>query len=150
MSDGEAERSRTVTVNVFGPTDPEARFRVLVFSKTAGFRHDSIDEGHAAIEQLGADNDFQVDHTEDAAIFNAAALANYDSVIFLSTTGDVLNAAQQTAFEDYIQGGGGYTGIHAAADTEYDVEVVRRPGRRLLPQPPARHARGGRDRRGHR
>ena len=93
---------------------------MLVFSKTAGFRHDSIDEGHAAIEQLGEENDFQVDHTEDAAIFNAAALANYDSVVFLSTTGDVLNAAQQTAFEDYIQGGGGYTGIHAAADTEYD------------------------------
>jgi cytochrome c len=120
VSDGEAERSRTVTVNVFGETDPEARFRVLVFSKTAGFRHDSIDEGHAAIEQLGEDNDFQVDHTEDASIFNAAALANYDSVIFLSTTGDVLNAAQQTAFENYIKGGGGYTGIHAAADTEYE------------------------------
>ena len=120
VSDGEAERSRTIPVSVFGPDDPEARFRVLVFSKTAGFRHDSIDEGHAAIEQLGADNDFQVDHTEDASIFNAAALAHYDSVIFLSTTGDVLNAAQQTAFESYIRGGGGYTGIHAAADTEYD------------------------------
>jgi cytochrome c len=120
VSDGEAERSRSVTVNVFGETDPEARFRVLVFSKTAGFRHDSIDEGHDAIEQLGEDNDFQVDHTEDASIFNAAALANYDTVIFLSTTGDVLNAAQQTAFENYIKGGGGFTGIHAAADTEYE------------------------------
>ncbi len=119
VSDGTAERSRTVTVNVFGADDPEARFRVLVFSKTAGFRHDSIDEGHAAIEALGEDNDFQVDHTEDATIFNAAALARYESVIFLSTTGDVLNAAQQTAFENYIKGGGGYTGIHAAADTEY-------------------------------
>ena len=41
-------------------------------------------------------------------------------MIWLSTTGDVLNAAQQTAFENYIQGGGGYTGIHAAADTEYE------------------------------
>ncbi len=120
VSDGEAERSRSVTVNVFGETDPEARFRVLVFSKTAGFRHDSIDEGHDAIEQLGEDNDFQVDHTEDASIFNAAALANYDTVIFLSTTGDVLDAAQQTAFENYIKGGGGFTGIHAAADTEYE------------------------------
>jgi PKD repeat protein len=120
VSDGEAERSRTVTVDVFGPDDPQARFRVLVFSQTAGFRHDSIDEGHAAIEELGADNDFQVDHTEDAAIFNAAALARYDTVVFLSTTGDVLNAAQQTAFENYIQAGGGFTGIHAAADTEYD------------------------------
>ena len=71
VSDGEAERSRTVPVTVFGPTDPEARFRVLVFSKTAGFRHDSIDEAHAAIEELGEENDFQVDHTEDASIFNA-------------------------------------------------------------------------------
>ena len=53
VSDGEAERSRTVPITVFGPDDPEARFRVLVFSKTAGFRHDSIDEGHAAIERAG-------------------------------------------------------------------------------------------------
>jgi PKD repeat protein len=81
---------------------------------------DSIDEGHAAIEELGADHDFQVDHTEDASIFNAAALARYDAVIWLNTTGDVLNAAQQTAFENYIKGGGGYTGLHSAADTEYD------------------------------
>ena len=49
MSDGEDERTRTVTVTVFGADDPEARFRVLVFSKTTGFRHDSIDEGIAAI-----------------------------------------------------------------------------------------------------
>jgi cytochrome c len=120
VSDGEAERSRTVPVSVFGPDDPEARFRVLVFSKTAGFRHDSIDEGHAAIEQLGADNAFQVDHTEDATAFRDAVLNRYDAVVFLSTTGDVLNATQQRAFERYIQAGGGYAGVHAAADTEYD------------------------------
>ena len=120
VSDGEAERSRTVTVNVFGADDPEARFRVLVFSKTAGFRHGSIEEAHAAIEELGEENDFQVDHTEDASIFNAAALANYDAVIWANTTGDVLNAAQQTAFENYIEGGGGYVGLHSAADTEYE------------------------------
>ena len=120
VSDGEAERSRTVPVTVLGPDDPEARFRVLVFSKTAGFRHDSIDEGHAAIEQLGAENAFQVDHTEDATAFRDAVLSRYDAVVFLSTTGDVLNATQQRAFERYIQAGGGYAGIHAAADTEYD------------------------------
>ena len=148
VSDGEVERSRTVNVSVFGPDDPEARFRVLVFSKTAGFRHDSIDEGHAAIEALGEANDFQVDHTEDAAIFNAAALAHYDTVVFLSTTGDVLNAAQQTAFENYIKGGGGFTGIHAAADTEYEWKWYGSLVGALLPQPPARDARGGRDRRG--
>ena len=120
VSDGEAESTRTVPVNVFGDDDPEARFRVLVFSKTAGFRHSSIGPGHAAIEQLGVDNDFQVDHTEEASLFTDEVLERYDSVVWLSTTGDVLNADQQAAFERYIKAGGGYTGIHAAADTEYD------------------------------
>ena len=90
-----------------------------MFSKTAGFRHSSIDEGIAAIKQLGVDHDFQVDATEDATAFRAGVLSQYDTVVFLSTTGDVLNDAQQAAFEDFISAGGGYTGIHAASDTEY-------------------------------
>lgn len=94
--------------------------RVLVFSKTAGFRHDSIPDGVAAVKQLGETGGFTVDATEDAAAFTAGNLRRYDAVVFLSTTGDVLNAAQQTAFEGYIRRGGGYVGIHAAADTEYD------------------------------
>ena len=79
--------TKSVTVQVLEPDDAGARFRVLVFSKTAGFRHSSIDEGHAAIEQLGAENNFQVDHTEDATAFRDAILANYDAVVWLSTTG---------------------------------------------------------------
>ncbi|MCX4671419.1 ThuA domain-containing protein [Streptomyces sp. NBC_01381] len=94
--------------------------KVLVFSKTAGFRHDSIPDGIAAVKELGAANGFTVDATEDAGAFTAANLAQYDAVIWLSTTGDVLNAEQQTAFEGYIKKGGGYVGVHAAADTEYD------------------------------
>ena len=93
--------------------------KVLVFSKTAGFRHDSIPQGIAAIQALGTANGFTVDATEDAAQFTDANLAQYDVVVFLSTTGDVLNDAQQTAFEHYMQAGGGYAGIHSAADTEY-------------------------------
>ena len=150
VSDGEASATRTLTVNVLEPDNQQARFRVLVFSKTAGFRHSSIAPGHTAIEQLGATNNFQVDHTEDSTAFRADILSHYDSVIWLSTTGDVLNDTQQAAFEDYIQAGGGYTGIHAAADTEYDVEVVRQPGRRVLPEPPGRHAGGDGPRGGHR
>ncbi|MFC9947516.1 ThuA domain-containing protein [Streptomyces pratensis] len=95
-------------------------YDVLVFSRTAGFRHSSIDEGVTALRELGAANNFTVTATEDAAAFTPANLAGYESVIFLSTTGDVLNAAQQTAFEGYIAAGGGYAGVHAAADTEYD------------------------------
>lgn len=94
--------------------------RVLVFSKTAGFRHDSIPEGIAALRELGAAGGFAVDAAENADAFTPRTLGRYDAVVFLSTTGDVLNTAQQRAFERYIAGGGGYVGIHAAADTEYD------------------------------
>src|SRR5688572_8975712 len=93
--------------------------KVLVFSKTAGFRHDSIPQGITAIQELGAANGFTVTATEDAAAFTDANLAQFDVVVFLSTTGDVLNAAQQTAFENYIKSGGGFAGVHAATDTEY-------------------------------
>ncbi len=96
------------------------QYSVLVFSKTAGFRHDSIPAGIAAIQQLGADNGFTVVATEDAGAFNDANLARFATVVWLSTTGDVLDATQQAAFERYIKAGGGYVGIHAASDTEYD------------------------------
>ncbi|MEU4610220.1 ThuA domain-containing protein [Streptomyces umbrinus] len=101
---------------------PSKGDRVLVFSKTAGFRHDSIPEGVAAVKSLGAENGFRVDATEDAGAFSSRNLSRYDAVVFLSTTGDVLNGAQQRAFEGYIKRGGAYVGIHAAADTEYDWE----------------------------
>jgi PKD repeat protein len=146
VSDGEAERSRTVPVTVFGPDDPEARFRVLVFSKTTGFRHSSIDEGHAAIEALGNEHAFQVDHTEDATAFRDSVLAHYDTVVFLSTTGDPLNDTQQRAFERYIAAGNGYTGIHSAADTEYDWNWYGRlVGAYFLSHPPGTYPNGGRD-----
>jgi cytochrome c len=96
-----------------------AQQSVLVFSKTAGFRHSSIPYGQAAIMQLGKENGFAVDTTENAAMFTDEHLKKYNVVIFLSATGDVLNHAQQAAFERYIQSGGGYVGIHAATDCEY-------------------------------
>jgi type 1 glutamine amidotransferase len=94
--------------------------RVLVFTKTAGFRHGSIDAGVAALTELGAANGLVIDHTEDAAYFNDPVLSRYDAVVFLNTTGDVLDEEQQRAFEKYIRRGGGFLGIHSATDTEYD------------------------------
>jgi type 1 glutamine amidotransferase len=99
--------------------DADPAYKVLVFSKTAAFRHSSIDDGVSALRGLGAANDFTVDATEDAKAFTSDNLAKYKAVVFLSTTGDVLDSAQQDAFEKYIRGGGGYVGVHAAADTEY-------------------------------
>ncbi|WP_439697567.1 ThuA domain-containing protein [Mucilaginibacter sp. AW1-7] len=97
-----------------------AKTKVLVFCKTAGFHHNSIAVGVPAIMKLGAENGFAVDSTTNAEKFTAANLKQYAAVIFLSTTGDVLNDAQQTAFEQYIKAGGGFVGVHAATDTEYD------------------------------
>jgi len=94
--------------------------RVLVFSKTSGWHHTSIPNGIAAITKLGQENDFIVDTTTNATYFNDDSLKNYSAVIFMSTTEEVLNQYQQVAFERYIQSGGGFVGVHAAADTEYD------------------------------
>lgn len=94
--------------------------RILVFSKTAGFRHKSISAGIEAVKQLGAKNKYVVDTTEDASLINDENLGKYHLVIFLNTTLDILNEQQQNAFRRFIQAGNGFVGIHAAADTEYD------------------------------
>lgn len=98
----------------------EGKPRILVFSKTADFHHESIPDGNAAIQKLGSENNFAVDTTTDAAYFNEDSLKNYSAVVFLNTTGDVLNHLQEDAFERYIQAGGGYVGVHSATDCEYD------------------------------
>lgn len=94
--------------------------KVLVFCKTAGYYHESIPDGIAAIYRLGKMNNFEVDATTDSTLFTANILNNYAAVIFLNTTGNVLSQAGQKAFEEYIKSGGGFVGIHAATDTEYD------------------------------
>ncbi len=93
--------------------------RVLVFSKTAGYRHGSIGVGKLAILQLGAANGFEVDTSEDVSVFTDQNLARYDAIVFLSTTGDFLDSAQELAFQHFIEKGKGFVGIHAATDTEY-------------------------------
>lgn len=94
--------------------------RILVFSKTVEFRHNSIESGKTALMKMGIENNIKVDTTEDSSFFTEEKLKQYSAVVFLNTTGDVLDYAQQADFERYIQAGGGYVGIHAATDTEYD------------------------------
>lgn len=106
--------------DVADTTVPAPPPRILVFTRTTGFRHDSIGAATEAIGALAAAHGFEIVATEDPATFTPDALAGFDAVVFLMTTGDVLDAAQQAAFEAYIEGGGGFAGVHAAADTEYD------------------------------
>jgi type 1 glutamine amidotransferase len=103
-----------------GAAAPAAEpWKILVFTKTAEFRHDSIPAAIQAVQNLGAANGFGVDQTEDSGAFTDANLRQYRAVMFLLTTGDVLNDQQQAAFQRYIEAGGGFVGVHSASDTEH-------------------------------
>ena len=95
-------------------SDAQAPLRVLVFSKTLGFRHANIPLGAEAIRQLGATHRLSVETTEDSLIFTTENLARYRAVVFLSVTGDVLNESQENALRGFVMGGGGFAAIHGA------------------------------------
>jgi type 1 glutamine amidotransferase len=92
----------------------------LVFSKTEGYRHESIPVGVAALTRMAQGRGWSLQATEDASTFSDSGLAAYDVLVFLSSSGDAFDDEQQSAFERYIRAGGGYVGIHGASTTEYD------------------------------
>jgi type 1 glutamine amidotransferase len=94
--------------------------RILVFSRTTGFRHDSIPDAIAAVRRIAGESGLSMDATEDPSTFTDANLASYRAVVFLLTTGDVLEDLEQAAFERWVRAGGGWAGVHSASDTEYD------------------------------
>lgn len=104
------------------PAFSQKQFKVLLFTRTMGWHHESINEGVDAIRKLGERHFFTVDWQENPTVFTDAKLAEYQAIIFLNTTGDILNDEQQQAMTKFIQGGKGFVGIHSAADTEYDWE----------------------------
>src|SRR4051812_8375725 len=95
-----------------------APMNILVFSKTAGFRHDSIETGQQMFRELGVEGGFTVTTTEDGSAFTPYNLRKYNAIVFLSTTGDCLTDGEQAAMEEFVNKGGGWIGIHSAADTE--------------------------------
>lgn len=101
---------------------PGQEFSALVFSKTTMFRHASITNGIKAIRELGASHSFKIEATEDASAFTAENLAKYRVVVFLSTSGDILDEKQQAAFKSYILNGGGLAAVHAAVAGDVATE----------------------------
>lgn len=97
-----------------------AKPKVLIFSKTNGYHHASIATGIVAIEKLGVENGFDVDTTTDSLLFRKKVLKKYAALIFLSPTGKVFGPEEEKALQEYIHHGGGFVGIHAAADCEYN------------------------------
>ncbi|MBC8054615.1 MAG: ThuA domain-containing protein [Sphingobacteriaceae bacterium] len=107
---------------IYATTNSKKPSKVLIFSKTLGYRHKSISDGIVAIKKLGGQNGFIVDTTENPALFTKASLKPYQAIIFLSPTGEFFNEDQKAAFRDYIRSGGGFVGIHAATDCLYKWE----------------------------
>jgi type 1 glutamine amidotransferase len=93
---------------------------ILVFTKTNGYRHASIETGVTALKEIASENHWAIKHSEDSLIFNSVNLKKYDLIVFLNTTGDILGDEEQIAFQNYMETGGKFFGIHAASDTEYD------------------------------
>ena len=102
-------------------TDPLGSTRVLLFSETQDFRHDSTETALVALEELAASAGIQTQRANDSSgVFTIENLSAYAAVVWVMTSGDVLDATEQSAFETYIRAGGGYAGIHAASFTEYE------------------------------
>jgi len=95
---------------------------ILVFSKTAGYKHKSIASGKQALNKMATENDWNITFSADASLFNPKNLSNFDVLVFLNTTGDILNDEQQNAMKSFLTNGKGFVGIHSAADTEADWE----------------------------
>ncbi|MEP1445271.1 MAG: ThuA domain-containing protein [Paraglaciecola sp.] len=95
------------------------QFNALLITKTSGWHHESINAGVTSIRKMASAHHFDLDWQGNTNKINKKQLQKFDVVIFLSTTGDILDNEQQTALENFIQSGKGFVGIHSAADTEY-------------------------------
>ena len=117
---GEIKENKSDSPTAQNEPETAAVPEILIFSKTNGYRHESIETGQQTLRTIADKNNWKTTVTEDSTTFNSENLDKFAAVVFLSTTGDVLGAAEEEAFEKYITDGGAFVGIHAAADTEYD------------------------------
>ncbi|PYC68088.1 glycosyl hydrolase [Micromonospora arborensis] len=105
------------------PASAAPAFRALLFTKTAGYRHDSIPAGISMFQQQAAANNFELVATEDSSVFTPANLATFDVIIMFQTSGMVwTSAAQRQAVEGYLASGKGIVGIHNATDMGIESE----------------------------
>lgn len=98
---------------------------LLVYSKTTGWRHDSIDEAWAALAGIASERGWTVVFTEDPAWFEAERLAEFDAVVWALPTGDTLSDLQKASFRTFVEGGGGFVGLHSAGDSSHTWDWYR-------------------------
>jgi type 1 glutamine amidotransferase len=98
----------------------QKQFKALIVTTTNGWHHESLHYGVVALKEMATRNFFDAELFQDPNSFNDSFLKQFQVIIFLNTTGDILNAEQQKVMERFIQSGKGFVGIHSASDTEYD------------------------------
>jgi uncharacterized protein len=115
---------------------------VLVFTRTAGFYHASKPNAMKALYEIAHDNQWRITFTEDSTFFTQKELSKYNAVVFLLTTGNnLLNDEGRLALQHYVEGGGGFVGIHTATDTEYKWAWYEKlVGAHFLGHPPVHEA----------
>lgn len=122
--------SRVLTILfmvVAGTSSVQAeQFSVFLFTKTDGWHHKSINAAVTAMETLSEKHHFSIDWHEDASRINPENLAQYDVIMFMLTTGDILNDEQKRAMEQFVKSGKGFVGVHSASDTEYQWDWYTR------------------------
>jgi len=115
------------------PRKPAEQIRLLVFTKTAGYRHanlgPSLAEGinppldpknvvHHEMLKIASENGWHLDYTED--VKEMRDLNGYQAIVFFSTSRDILDDSAKTALRQYIRAGGGFVAIHNAFGTLYN------------------------------
>ncbi len=136
------KRILAILLTVGGLASYALPMNILVFSRTTGFRHDSIPAGVACLKAMAERNGWGVTCTEDPSVFSDAALGGFDVSVWLMTTGDVLDAAQQEAFVRFVRSGKGFVGVHSATITETDWPwFVDLAGAKFIGHPPTQKGR---------
>lgn len=123
-----------LSLETFAQSNPQ--FRVLVFSRTKGFRHQSIPDGVVALKKMARDQIFDIFSTEDESYITDKNLERYDVIVMMSTTGTIFNDEQKAVIQRFVQAGKGIVGIHSATDTEYQWPWYTKTYRGSVFEPP--------------
>jgi len=119
-------RSASLALWFLASLSAPAADKVLVYTRNftkdgKGFVHDNIAACTKAIKEMGTQNGFDADVADDPAAFSTANLKQYKALVFANSNNEAFATAEQrAAFKEYIQGGGGFVGIHSSSGSERD------------------------------
>lgn len=109
-----------ITALMLGACGGREPSRLLVLTAADDFSHGSTEAGVEAIRAIAEEIDAEVDVADSVDVISEPNLRRYAAVVFLNTSGDILDYSRQADLERFIQAGGGFVGIHSAAETETD------------------------------